>query len=111
MPEGIKKATERQYKYDAQNCVRINMKLNVTTDAAILTKLSRVPSMSGYIRSVILEDIRRNDPDLLSVKRFVKDADSVSLGRISPAPEDTLILPGSGSINNPVNPSRKKSGK
>ena len=108
MPEGIKKATERQYKYDAQNCVRVSMKLNVTTDAAILTKLSRVPSMSGYIRSVILEDIRRNDPDLLAVKRFAKDADSVSLGRISPAPEDTLILPTSGSASNPARRKKEK---
>ena len=110
MPD-IKKATERQYKYDAQNCVRISLKLNVNTDAAILTKLSSVPSMSGYIRSVILEDIRRNNPELLAVKRFEKAADSVSFGRISPAPEDTLILPTSGSINNPINPSRKKSGR
>lgn len=98
-----KKATERQYKYDARNCVRINMKLNVTTDAAILTKLSSVPSMSGYIRSVILEDIRRNDPELLKVTRFEKNPDNLNLGKMTPRPLDTFILPDSNSINNPHN--------
>lgn len=104
----VKKSTITQQKYDSKNSVHISMKLNVSTDAAILTKLSSVPSMSGYIRSVILDDIRRNDPDLLKITRFEKEDGRISLGRTSPSPADTLILPTSNSPSNPEKNKREK---
>ena len=85
----IKGSTRRQYKYDSKNCVRIGIKLNVKTDAPILSKLSEVPSMSGYIRSLIFEDIRQNDPVHLRVDRFEKDGESMSLGKPTPSAGET----------------------
>ena len=85
----IKGSTRRQYRYDSKNCVRIGIKLNVKTDAPILAKLSEVPSMSGYIRSLIFEDIRENDPGLLNIERFEKDGASMSLGKPTPPVSDT----------------------
>jgi hypothetical protein len=44
-------------KYDQENTVRINLKLNRNTDAEIIEKLRAVPSMQGYIRKLIKNDI------------------------------------------------------
>ena len=51
-------------KYDAQNTVRVVMKLNKKTDADILQRLSEAPSekggKQGYIKALIRQDIQRN---------------------------------------------------
>lgn len=86
-----KSSTLRQTKYDIANSVRVTMKLNRTTDAAILSMLSEVPSMSGYIRSLILADIKENHPEHLRADRF-DQGDKMSMGHPTPGPEDTLIL-------------------
>ncbi len=44
--------------YDKENTVRLNLKLNKTTDADILEKLSQVESKQGYIKKLIRKDIR-----------------------------------------------------
>ena len=85
-----KKSTVSQAKYDADNCVRVTMKLNRTTDAAALTMLASVPSMSGYIRGLILEDIRKNHPEMLTVERF-SSGEKMSVQHPIPKPQETLI--------------------
>lgn len=85
-----KKSTISQAKYDADNCVRVTMKLNRNTDAAVLTMLASVPSMSGYIRGLILEDIQKNHPEMLKAERFSK-GEKMSLQHPTPKPHETLI--------------------
>lgn len=70
-----KKSTIRQAKYDAANAVRVTMKLNRRIDAPILARLQAAPSMSGYIRQLILEDIRKNAPHLLDAEPLEKSKD------------------------------------
>lgn len=54
----MNKASERQRRYDADNTVRVNLKLNKQTDKEILAKLDEVESKQGYIRELINRDIR-----------------------------------------------------
>ena len=96
----LKKNTIAQNKYDSQNSIHISLKMNVKTDAPILAKLYQVPSMSGYIRSVLFEDIRKNNPELMEITKFEKPSDNVSFGRVTPNPKDTLIVPTSTSPSN-----------
>lgn len=76
------KASQRQQKYDRDHCVHVGIKFNIETDAAILTRLSMEPSMAGYIRQLIAEDITRNHPDLLNITRFEKPEGKTSVGRV-----------------------------
>lgn len=84
----IKNATKRQAKYDAEHCVRISMKLNIVTDAPILSKLSSEPSMSRYIRGLVMADISTNDPKHLNVKVYQKPSKKMSLGHKIPTKDD-----------------------
>ena len=52
--EAQKKATA---KYDSANTKQIKLKLNVKTDADILSKLSSVQNIQGYIKDLIRKDI------------------------------------------------------
>jgi hypothetical protein len=45
-------------KYDKENTIRLSLKLNKTTDADILEKLSQVESKQGYIKELIRKDIK-----------------------------------------------------
>lgn len=47
-------------KYDKENTRPLKLKLNLKMDADILAKLETVPSMQGYIKRLIREDIARN---------------------------------------------------
>ncbi len=51
-------ATARQRRYDEKNTRRISLKLNLTTDKDILTKLDTVKSMQGYIKDLIRKDLK-----------------------------------------------------
>ena len=46
-------------KYDAANTKQITLKLNKTTDADILQKLSATGNVQGYIKGLIRADIAR----------------------------------------------------
>lgn len=84
-----KKSSISKAKYDAVNCVRVTVKLNRRTDAPILARLESVASMSGYIRSLILADIRTNAPDLMNTKPYELAADGKqSLKKASPSFSD-----------------------
>lgn len=52
------KATTAQAKYDKAHCRTYGLKLNLETDKDIIQKLSSVPSMQGYIKQLIRQDIR-----------------------------------------------------
>lgn len=51
------KATIQKAKFDKENCRRLQLKLNLRTDADILAQLDKQPSMQGYIRALIRADI------------------------------------------------------
>lgn len=46
-------------KYEAENVVRVFLKLNKKTDAEILARLEKEPSKQGFIKACILEHMRR----------------------------------------------------
>lgn len=50
-------AKRAQAKWDKANTVRVQMKLNTTTDADIIRKLEEVDSKQGYIKDLIRKDI------------------------------------------------------
>lgn len=54
--EAQKKASAR---YDANNTVRVNLKLNLNTDMDILEKLEGVANKNGYIKELIRKDIEQ----------------------------------------------------
>lgn len=51
-----KKVTPQE-RYDATHTKRYNLKLNTSTDADIIEKLSNVPSIQGYIKQLIRTDL------------------------------------------------------
>ena len=53
------KQTIAQAKYDAKNCKNFHFKLVFKTDQDIIDKLASVPSMQGYIKQLVREDIAR----------------------------------------------------
>lgn len=53
------KASIRQTRYDSTHCRTYGLKLNNGTDADIIEKLASVPSMQGYIKRLIRDDIAR----------------------------------------------------
>ena len=48
-------------RWDRQNTKQVMMKLNVNTDADIIQHLGSVFNVQGYIKSLIREDIARNE--------------------------------------------------
>lgn len=51
-------------KYDKENTVQFNLKLNLNTDKDIIEKLNTVESKQGYIKNLIREDINKILPHL-----------------------------------------------
>ena len=58
-----KKSTINQMKYDKQHRRVYGFRLHNENDKAIIDKLASVPSMQGYIKQLILDDIARTCPD------------------------------------------------
>ena len=52
--EAQRRATE---KYQARVMVSVKLKLNINTDADIISKLDSVPNMQGYVKALIRADI------------------------------------------------------
>ncbi|MBO4793604.1 MAG: hypothetical protein J5556_03440 [Deltaproteobacteria bacterium] len=46
-------------KYDALNTKQYHLKLNLRTDRDIIARLEQKPSVQGYIKALIREDIRK----------------------------------------------------
>ena len=55
------KASINQAKYDSTHCRLFRIKLNLKIDADIIQKLTEQPSMQGYIKQLIREDIKRSE--------------------------------------------------
>lgn len=53
------KATVRQNRYDKAHTRQYLLKMHLENDADIIEKLSSVPSMQGYIKQLIRDDISR----------------------------------------------------
>lgn len=47
-------------KYDAANTMQFKIKLNKTTDAEIIEHLKSLDNKQGYIKNLILQDIKKN---------------------------------------------------
>lgn len=47
-------------KYDAANTMQFKIKLNRTTDADIIEHLKSLDNKQGYIKNLILQDIKMN---------------------------------------------------
>ncbi len=47
-------------RYDKENTRPIKLKFNLKHDADVLEKLESVPSMQGYIKQLIRDDIARS---------------------------------------------------
>lgn len=56
--EAQKRAQER---YDAQNTVRVTIKLNKTTDAELIEMLENAPSKQGLIREALRAWVKCGD--------------------------------------------------
>ena len=61
------KQTIAQTKYDSTHCRTYGLKLNLGTDADIIAKLASVPSMQGYIKQLIRQDIISSVPYLFFI--------------------------------------------
>ena len=46
-------------KYDAANTMQFKIKLNKTTDAEIIEHLKSLDNKQGYIKNLILQDIKK----------------------------------------------------
>ena len=58
----VKTHTEAQMRYDKANRRVYGFRLHNTIDADIIDKLASVPSMQGYIKQLIRDDIARTRP-------------------------------------------------
>lgn len=52
--EALKRAVKR---YEKENIIQINIRLNKKFDTDIIIKLENVPSKMGYIKGLIRQDI------------------------------------------------------
>ena len=68
MTEAQKKA---QQKYDKSNTRQVVLKLNVTSDADILAKLDSVENRQGYIKSLIREQMRKDEQMTIDTIRML----------------------------------------
>lgn len=55
--EAQKKASK---KYSRNNTKRFAIELNLKNDSEIIKKLEEVPNKQGYIKGLILEDLKKN---------------------------------------------------
>jgi hypothetical protein len=80
------KQTIAQAKYDAANCKNYHFKLVFKTDQDIIDRLSVAPSMQGYIKELIRQDIKTNPT------KFETAPDSVPVSVPKSAPEKKMSL-------------------
>ena len=57
------KATIRQIRYDKTHMRQYLLKMHLEYDNDIIQKLASVPSMQGYIKQLIREDLTRTRTD------------------------------------------------
>ena len=57
----MNKASERQKRYDDKTARRYQLKLHQVYDKEIIDRLAAAPSMQGYIRDLIRQDMARDE--------------------------------------------------
>lgn len=63
-PEEARRAkNQAKDRYDKENTRPLKLKLNLVHDADIIAKLESEPSMQGYVKRLIREDIARGAPE------------------------------------------------
>ena len=67
------KHTIAQAKYDKENRKVYGFRLHKTLDADVIEKLASVPSMQGYIKQLIRDDIARTRPLREKIDKLSKD--------------------------------------
>lgn len=65
------KRSIRDARYNAKASSRYSLKLNRATDADLIAKLDSVPSVNGYIRQLIRENIERERRETISPDKEV----------------------------------------
>ena len=58
--EARRAQNEARARYDRANTTQVKLKLNLKTDADILAKLQEEPSMQGYIKRLIRDDLAQS---------------------------------------------------
>ncbi len=56
----MNKRSEWQNKYDKTHCKGIHLKLNLRTDADIISKLESVSNKQGYLKDLVRRDLYDN---------------------------------------------------
>ena len=69
-----KTRTEIQAKYDASHRKTYSLKLHNESDADIIEKLSSVPSMQGYIKQLIRQDLSSTNSVSVTLSEPVLEA-------------------------------------
>lgn len=62
-----------QAKYDSTHCKYYSLKMNLENDADVITRLSEVESMQGYIKQLIRDDIARTRTGTKSDSEAIAD--------------------------------------
>ena len=55
----VKNTSKIQAKYDATHCKHFSLKYNIVNDKEVIEKLASVPSVQGYIKGLIIEDLAK----------------------------------------------------
>ena len=58
-----KARSEIQAKYDKAHCKYFSLKMHLENDADVIEKFASVPSMQGYIKQLVRDDIARTRPE------------------------------------------------
>ena len=58
--------------YDKEHTTRVNLKLNNKTDADIIQRLHEVPSIQGYIKTLIRNDMMIEEDDTMMTAYHIK---------------------------------------
>lgn len=61
--ESKKKQAAYKLQYEKDNTKRVNLKFNKVHDEDILSHLSFVDNVNGYIKKLIREDMAKNAPE------------------------------------------------
>lgn len=75
-------------KYDAENTKQVKMKLNLTSDQDVLTRLNEESNLQGYIKELIRRDIKSRyqlywtggDKDGFLIKTFDDEWEALRFG-------------------------------
>ena len=63
-------------QYDKENTRRINLKLNIKTDADIIQRLKAQENIQGYLKHLIRKDMENNAPnetEIMQPVRFISE--------------------------------------